>query len=522
MASALPPSKQAHKGNEAMMSAAVKGQKYYDKMRKSVFSTKADPTDIFEDEKVAELADVIRTYRGCAEEDDHGKDLPWYDGEIFDVVMCSIIFLNIIVIAFETDLGGNKEGYARKAVWIVLEWVFCLIFMGEVYIKVKYKSWSWFREDPWSWLTAIVALNAFVNVTILGALEVSGLRILALVRVVTFLRLKKLVDHHAILKELKLVVRGMLGSWVSLLWAGVVLALVSYVFSIWTTTMIGLNEDFDTLYVESNGWDNQRLFGSILGSMFTLVQVMTLDRWCSGIVRYVESRNWYMSFVFFFFVLVCTYGMLNVIVSIIVEQVLTASSSNDKRKREREEKAKTAEMNNIREIFLLADTIACGSLSGEDFRNAAKEDPEVQWRLRMLELPVEEAQRLFQVIDGDGQRNLHMKEFVEGCTKLKGFARSKDLLALQHQADTCSKKMDLMARELLDSELMLKRLDTITQRMQSRFGPTVMHSRRMIQERVRGAAPNRPLPPEKPGDIDAGHLQCSNMPRLPNLPNLVD
>merc|ERR1712146_110166 len=179
-------------------------------------------------------------------------------------------------------------------------------------------------------------------------------------------------------------------------------------------------------------------------------------------------------------------------------------------------------MNNIREIFLLADTFSRGVLTGDEFRTACKEDPEVQWRLRMLELPVEEAQRLFQVIDGDGQRHLHMKEFVEGCTKLKGFARSKDLLALQHQADNCSKKMDLMARELLDSELMLKRLDAITLRMQSRFGPTVMHSRRMIQERVRGAAPNKPLPPEKAGAIDPGHLQCSNMPRLPGLPNLVD
>merc|ERR1719498_365628 len=99
---------------------------------------------------------------------------------------------------------------------------------------------------------------------------------------------------------------------------------------------------------------------------------MTLDRWCSGIVRYVDARNWYMTWVFFFFVMVCTYGMLNVIISIIVEQVLSLSNSNDKRKREREERQKTAEMNNIREIFLLADTFSRGVLTGDEFRTACK------------------------------------------------------------------------------------------------------------------------------------------------------
>lgn len=518
-----PPSQQPDHGMQTMMSAAVKVQRAQDAMRKSVFKNPRMSANNVEDEKVAELADIIRTYRGCDMDGGDEKDIPWYDGPGFDIVMCLIILVNVIVIALETDLGDdNKEGYSRDVVWILLEWIFCLIFVGEIYIKVKFKSWSWFREDPWSWLTLFVAVLAFVNVTILGALEVSGMRIVALIRVVNVFRLKKVLESHEMLKELKLVLKGMLGSWISLMWAGVVLTLVTYVFSVWTTTLIGFSEGFQELYKESNGWDSEKLFGSILISMFTLVQVMTLDTWCSGIVRYVETRNWYMTFVFFAFIMVCTYGMMNVIVSIIVEQVLTLSQSNDKRKSEREEDKRRSEMNNIREIFVLADTFSSGFLTAKDFRKACKEDPEVQWRLRQLEIPVDDASRLFQVIDGDGQRTLTMKEFVEGCTKLKGFARSKDLLALQHQADSCAKKMDMMSRELLDSELMLKRLDSITKRMHARFGPTVLNSRRMIQERVRGAAPNRPLPPEKPGSISQGHLQSTNMPRLPNLPNLVD
>merc|ERR1711871_387739 len=130
-----------------------------------------------------------------------------------------------------TDMGDDdKEGYSRDAVWIILEWIFCLIFIAEIYIKVKFKSWDWFREDPWSWLALIVAVMAFVNVTVLAALEIGGMRIVQLVRVVSLLRLKRVLETYPMLKELKLVLRGMLGSWVSLMWALVVLTLIMFVF----------------------------------------------------------------------------------------------------------------------------------------------------------------------------------------------------------------------------------------------------------------------------------------------------
>lgn len=503
-------------------SAALKMQKMQDKMRGSVFQSQKGPGGNPLDGKLSELADVIRTYRGVdvETEDTTSEEVPWYDGPSFDIFMCSIILLNVFVIALETDLGDG-EGYSRDAVWIFLEWFFCLLFMAEIYIKVQYKSWSWFREDPWSWLALFVAIFAFVNVTILSALKITGLRILQMVRVIQLIRLKRVLETNPWLKELKLVLRGMIGSYVSLIWALAVLTLIMFVFSVWTTTLIGFTEDYEDLEKNSNGWDSQSLFGSIFRSMFTLTQVMTLDTWCSNIVRYVETKKWYLCFVFFAFVMLTTYGIMNVIVAIIVEHTLTATNRSNKKVKEREERAKVAEMNNIREIFLLSDVESLQVLSLETFKKACKQDPEVQWRLRQLDLLYDDCERLFQVMDGNGSRSLSMNEFVDGFTKIKGDAKSKDLLALQHQADACANQMDLLHKELLDSELMLKQLDIITNRMSARFGPTLIHSRRMITERVRGAAPSVPIE-EGRGHVLEGHLGATNMPRLPNLPNLVN
>lgn len=476
------------------------------------------------DAQVDELADIIRTYRGLEAEEDEGQEgLPWCDSPLFDTVICMIILLNIFVISLEMDLGDDdKTGYDRAAVWICFEWLFCLIFIAEVGIKVHFHSMNLFREDPWSWLSLGIATMAFVEVAILSPIKMQGLRIVSLVRIVNLLRLRRVIEHSKYLKELKLVIRGMLGSWASLCWAVIVLVGIVFVFSIWTTTLIGYQEGFQDLLNDTNGWSSEDLFGSIGRSMFTLVQIMTLDNWCSGIVRHVASREWYMIGFFSIFLLLTTYGILNLIIAIIVEQTLTASQHSETRVKAREERARHLESETLREIFMIADVGSHGDLGLEMFEKACLEHAEVRWRMRTLELPLEDVKRLFQVMDGDGSRSLNMKEFMDGCSKLKGPARSKELLALQSQADNMSKKMDLMAFELQDTERMLGRLDTATRRMGSRFGPTALSARQAVRERVRGSAPLVPLPNKKKGSYCEDHLSVGNMPRLPKLPNLVN
>jgi len=475
-----------------------------------------------EAEKVAQLAEIIRTYRGLEAEEEEHLDLHWCDKPWFDVFMCFVIFMNVVVIGLEMDHGDdNKSGYARDGLWIALEWIFAIIFVGEVGVKVNYHSLKWIKKDSWSLLALFIAFMAFLDVAVLSPLNVQGLRMFAICRCVYFLRLKRVIEAYTCLKELKLVIRGMVGSWASIAWSVACLVLIIYVYAVWTTTLIGFREGNDEMKIYSSGWDNQDLFGSMGRSMYTLIQVVTLDDWCTGIVRYVAVEQWYMIYFFLSFLSLTTYGIMNVIVSIIVEQTLETSSRSETRKGASEARQQKEQIDSIREVFMLCDADSNGDLTMLEFTEGVAEDTEVQWRLRQLELPQEDVTRLFQVIDGDGCRTLSLQEFMDGCTKLKGNAKSRDLLALQQQAYNMAEKMDKLGYELRGSELMLSRLDDCTRRMTSRYGPTVLDSRRGIAERVRGAAPLIPLPPEKAGEHHDGHLAAGNMPRLPNFPDLV-
>jgi voltage-gated sodium channel len=271
----------------------------------------------------------------------------------------------------------------------------------------------------------------------------------------------------------------------------------------------------------TNGWEADELFGSVGRSMFTLLQCMTRDGWSSQVARYVTTAEWYMAFFFMVFMMTSTYGLLNLVVSVIVEQTLTAARSNESRVLAKEEQMKKAELAGLQELFAQIDQDGSGELDLNEFL-AALEDEGILWKMRSLDLPIDDAARLFTVMDGEGSRPLAMEEFIEGCTKLKGTARSRDLLAITAQADTLSRKMDSLAEELQDCEKMLHLLDDTSVRITNRFAPAVKSSKKKIAKSVGGSAPVVPMHPEKLGSAIGVDLAHGNRPLLPQFPNLLN
>merc|ERR1712232_75814 len=124
--------------------------------------------------------------------------------------------------------------------------------------------------------------------------------------------------------------------------------------------------------------------------------------------------------------------------------------------------------------------------------------------------------QLFQVIDGGGTCELSSKEFLDGCLKMKGCAMSKDMLQIQAQADTLSRKMDDLGLALQNGERMMASLDEITLRMQLRYHPTVRGSRQKIAARVGGSAP---VVQDHIANVEDAPLSTGNKPALPLFPN---
>eukprot|EP00932_Pfiesteria_piscicida_P002779 SRR837773.12701.p1 GENE.SRR837773.12701~~SRR837773.12701.p1 ORF type:complete len:477 (-),score=227.82 SRR837773.12701:43-1452(-) len=468
---------------------------------------------------MSEMTAIIRMYRGIVEdeEDDAGKN--WVDRAPFDVVMSIIIVLNTVIIGLEVDYSDadNREWY-----WAFLEGIFTITFLGEVGFKVYYHGKRWIIADLWNITTfAVAILAAFGFITSFTSMGSSGsIRMVSLVRVAGLIRLTRLIRRYKGLEELRLVVQGLAESFQTLAWTVILTTVFIYISAVLLTKQIGHNTEIYGHYKKlSGGWDHEEYFGTVGRSMYTLLQAMTLDSWSSKIARHTITNQWYMTIFWIVFLLISTFGIMNIVVSVIVELMLTASQNNEKRLRVREDRARRAELESIKEIFRSGDEDNSNSLDLDEFLNACKK-PEVQIRMRQLGLPLSDAAKLFGVIDEGGSRSLSFNEFITGCMKLKGPAQSKELLAIQAHADSLAKKMEILSESLADSERMMGALDEVTARISKRFDMAVLGSRRKIARSVGGSSPMKPPPREGPCG-DEAPLSIGNRPALPAFPDLL-
>mmetsp|Transcript_37526 Transcript_37526/g.100020 ORF Transcript_37526/g.100020 Transcript_37526/m.100020 type:complete len:183 (-) Transcript_37526:38-586(-) len=86
----------------------------------------------------------------------------------------------------------------------------------------------------------------------------------------------------------------------------------------------------------------------------------------------------------------------------------------------------------MREIFLDLDEDASGTMTLEELTRGLK-DPRVQSYFTALGLELHDTARLFNLIDDDGSGDVSIDEFLDGCLRLKGEAKSIDMHSVIHQ-----------------------------------------------------------------------------------------
>jgi len=474
-----------------------------------------------EEERMDDIEAMIKTYRGVDEEE---VEVPhWVDGTVFNVLMSIIILLNTVVICLEVDMTNISD--PPEVLWVTLSGIFAFIFMLEVVLKLCVHGCKWVCSI-WNTLTVFIAIVTLIDVIsdivymTTGIQSVNGFKTVSLIRILGLVRLRQVIRNYRWLAELRAVFDGLAAAFSAIFWVIILLVGFTYMCAIFLTKSIGHNwdtyEDYKKL---SGGWDADEYFGTIGRSMYTLLQVMTLDSWSSKIVRHVVNNQASMAIFFMAFILLSTFGLVNIVVAIIVQHMVTAAQKNQKQLLAKEQRDRQGELQQMMAVF---DQCASdgSSITKAEFLSACQK-PQVQWQMRALELPILDASNLFSVIDGDGSRSLTKEEFVSGCSKIKGPAMSKDLLAIQAKATTLARKMDTLCDNVLESENMMKLMEQVTDRICQRFQPSVQAARRKMAHTVGGSKPIVPPAREGPARNRNVSLSTGNVPTLPQFPDLL-
>lgn len=367
----------------------------------------------------------------------------FFESGKFDLIICPLIILCCLLIAVEIDNSGKENETAWlvvNSIWNVIWFFECglkLYCLGKSYFQFGFNRFDFFLLwtsviDTWILPFIPGSLGAFLAE---WALTIRMLRILRLIR---FVRMFPNLWH---------IVDGFIKALNPLGWTLCLMFIVNFASGVYLTLVVGHRCDFE--YADWSNCDD--FFGKVPRSMFSLVQVTTLDSWASGMARHIIAQKPFLFLFFMFYLMLCVFGLLNIIVGIIVE-----SSIESKADVEREEIKKKLhnEREKILSIFASADNDGSGAIDYGEFQ-AGLADETMSNLFKDLGLDADHnARTIFDILDDDSSGVITIHQFIEGILKFQNHPSKLDMYSIARNVQEKA-KMELVPEieELIMSAL---------------------------------------------------------------------
>mmetsp|Transcript_110531 Transcript_110531/g.293629 ORF Transcript_110531/g.293629 Transcript_110531/m.293629 type:complete len:561 (-) Transcript_110531:104-1786(-) len=361
----------------------------------------------------------------------------WVRTSFFEGVFAILILINSVVVVVETDHRHRNDGIG----WVISDTIWTVIFLVEVVLRMLALKHLWPRS-PWNIFDLLLVLVSITDAWLMPLIKsqfdlraLSVFRIARLFRMLRILRLLRLLRHF---QKLVLLVQALWGAFRALIWFMILVAAVLYVFALVLTRLSSLDP-----YLRDNGLV-QLWFGSMLRSLFTLFQLMTLEGWPDIARETLNEIPWLTTF-YVCFIILTNITLLNIVAGVLTENVLSTARKEAARQLERKEKVLQAEREWVGEELASLDQNGDGMLDLHELQAAEaspQQAPHLAKFLQLASLKTQEAEDLFRLVDYDDAGVVSYKVFVEAARRARGPIKSKHFLHLKKDISRLGSQLD--------------------------------------------------------------------------------
>lgn len=338
----------------------------------------------------------------------------------FTSFICCMVVLNTAVMGFEAD-------YPDFGLWIVFEHIFTAAFFLEMVCKIASLRIEYFH-DKWNFLDGGLALLAAMDTWVLAfvgkEVDLQSLSVLRVLRMARLIRVLRLVKQF---KRFVLIIAGVVDAIRTTLWVACVLGLAIYVCAIFCVVYIGRSgadlypgftksaEEIDAFEIMEN-FNPFLSFGSMARSMLTLFNIAILAEW-SEVIRPIAEKQPHMVVFFIMFVLFVTFGVMNVIIGMIVDNVMNNAQKMQMVNEQKEHERRWHIFEEIKELVWEMEHEENFISLEELSKNMEK--GRLKALLAQVNLPQGTTpEELYNVLDENGDGSLSCAEFIQSFYRL--------------------------------------------------------------------------------------------------------
>jgi hypothetical protein len=368
--------------------------------------------------------------------------------------MAVLIMLNGLQMAFEVQHHGLVQGYGlryrdyannpdpwpgAKNILDVLSVFFGIIFTCEVFLKISVLRNKFFKSC-WNLFDLFVVICFLVEVSAVAEGSLADTTAFRLARLARLLRLVRVLRQIHGFDTLFLMTTALQSSMYVLAWSCILL------FIIQALVAFSINQILVEFYFKYDHPPHEQAevfeyFGSFSRALLSTFE-MALANWPPVCRLLMENVSEWFMVLCLFHKLTVGFAVVGIINGVFISETFRTAEQDDFIMMHQKEKATRTHRIKMERLFRAGDASGDGYLNKEEFLQLTQ-NAEVKMWLLSMGLDVGDGNSLFDFIDGNGDGSLSIVEVIEGVSKLKGAARSLDLLM-------CLKRQEDLYRDLQD------------------------------------------------------------------------
>jgi hypothetical protein len=383
---------------------------------------------------------------------------------LFEILCMFVIFINTWTILWAADSNMRDLESSDSIGWLkVANSCFTIFYIIEITLKlIVHRLYFFINESRgWNILDAcLVAGGAFELVmtlvsdgdqTLVNPVIMRCLRLLKMVKILRVLRV------IMFFKELRLMMKCVVGSVASLFWGTMMLLCFTMLFAIYfVQQMSNYLMDEGDLISDISRKKAYDYYGSVSIAMLSLFKGVS-GGWdwntCYPIIVETGAHN---GALYILYILLVWISLTNIITSIFVEKALTFAQPSqeeviyDLHAKDRE----TASV--LKKLFLKGDLDGSSQLNNEEFMGCLKDQALADY-LTFKGIEIKDAQAFFRMlVDVSPTGEVDIKTIIGGLVSMKGDASNIDIMLLSNELSVIRDlQEDMMEQIGMHKKLML-------------------------------------------------------------------
>jgi len=201
----------------------------------------------------------------------------------------------------------------------------------------------------------------------------------------------------------------------------------------------------------------QASFGTVPKSLLTEYMAITGGITWGETIKVLEKVHpiWVVIFLiyhFFFF-----FAILNMVTGVFCHDAMQSASKDTVNVIEAHIESVEQYADNLKRIFQDMDMDGSGFVTIQEMEEHLR-IPIVQAYFSSLEIDPTDTWTLFSLLDADGTHEIDLEEFIIGCLRLKGHARSVDLVRLGYENKWVAKKLKSIDKSIVHCQKVIAKL----------------------------------------------------------------